>query len=155
MASSQRERTWKQLETRAQDALRSTMTSLEGVRAELSRVSETIDQLIEMKADYQVQNSSSDGSKTEDTSSNQLHRQWAFVTNLEVAIRNARHQQIELRKTESNIRGRCIRYQKELDKFKKLGLRASSARVVDEQKRSKKQSDEIASTFWLRNQSQD
>ena len=155
MASSQRERTWKQLETRAQDALRSTMTSLEGVRAELSRVSETIDQLIEMKADYQVQNSSSDGSKTEDISSNQLHRQWAFVTNLEVAIRNARHQQIELRKTESNIRGRCIRYQKELDKFKKLGLRASSARVVDEQKRSKKQSDEIATTFWLRNQSQD
>lgn len=157
MSSSQREKTWKQLEIRAEDALRSTMTSLEGVRSELSRVSETIDQLIGMKSDYQAHSSSDTASSSEsiDTSSRQLHRQWAFVTNLEVAIRNARHQQIELRKSESNFRDRCARYQRELDKFKRLGLRASSARKADEQRSSKKQSDEIATAFWLRNQSRD
>jgi flagellar export protein FliJ len=153
--NSQREKTWKILQSRAEDALKSTMTSLEGVRAELSRVSTTIEQLVGMKTDYQFNNSEIEATGSIDTSSNHLHRQWAFITNLEVAIRNARHQQIELRKSELSIQDRCTRYQRELDKFKKLGQRASSSRLNGEQKTMKKQSDEIATAFWLRNQSRD
>ena len=148
MASEERERTWSRLRDQASKALESERIQLGLVTAELEQITKALTQLIEMKDDYQPEHT--DLMDQSPFSVDKLRRTWTFVSSLEVAIRKTNQQKIMIKKKERIIRETCLEREKEVKKYEALESRAGQKRLKAEEVKERKVADEIASTFWLR-----
>lgn len=148
MASEERERTWSRLRDQASKALESERIQLGLITAELEQVTKALTQLIEMKDDYQPEHTALKDQSP--FSVDKLRRTWTFVSSLEVAIRKTNQQKIMIKKKERIIRETCLEREKEVKKYEALESRAGQKRLKAEEVKERKTADEIASTFWLR-----
>lgn len=148
MASEEREKTWSRLRDQAFEALESERIQLRVVTAELEQISNALTQLVEMKGEYQPEQS-----EIVDRSSfsvDKLRRTWTFVSSLEDAIRKTNQQKIIVKKKERRIRDTCLELEREVKKYEALERRAGQKRLKAEEAKERKVADEVASAFWLR-----
>mgnify|MGYP001250611147 FL=1 len=148
MASEEREKTWSRLRDQAFEALESERIQLRAVTSELEQISNALTQLVEMKGEYQPEQS-----EIVDRSSfsvDKLRRTWTFVSSLEDAIRKTNQQKIIVKKKERRIRDTCLELEREVKKYEALERRAGQKRLKAEEAKERKVADEVASAFWLR-----
>ena len=92
MASEGREKTWSRLRDQAFEALESERIQLRAVTSELEQISNALTQLVEMKGEYQPEQS--ELMDQSPFSVDKLRRTWTFVSSLEDAIRKTNQQKI-------------------------------------------------------------
>ena len=148
MAIEEREKTWSKLRDQAVKALESGRYELSAVALELEQITNAIAQLVEMKSDYRPENSELLDQAPD--SVDKLRRTWTFVSSLEVAIRKTNQQKLMIKKKERSIREACIDLEREVKKYEALESRAGQRRLKAEGMKERKEADEIASAFWLR-----
>ena len=148
MASEEREKTWSRLRDQAFEALESERIQLRVVTAELEQISNALTQLVEMKGEYQPEQSQIVDQSP--FSVDKLRRTWTFVSSLEDAIRKTNQQKIIVKKKERRIRDTCLELEREVKKYEALERRAGQKRLKAEEAKERKVADEVASAFWLR-----
>ena len=148
MASEEREKTWSRLRDQAFEALESQRIQLRVVTAELEQISNALNQLVEMKGEYQPEQS--ELMDQSPFSVDKLRRTWTFVSSLEDAIRKTNQQKIIVKKKERRIRDTCLELEREVKKYEALERRAGQKRFKAEEAKERKVADEVASAFWLR-----
>jgi len=148
MASEGREKTWSRLRDQAFEALESERIQLRAVTSELEQISNALTQLVEMKGEYQPEQS--ELMDQSPFSVDKLRRTWTFVSSLEDAIRKTNQQKIIVKKKERRIRDTCLELEREVKKYEALEQRAGQKRFKAEEAKERKVADEVASAFWLR-----
>lgn len=148
MASEGREKTWSRLRAQAFEALESERIQLRAVTSELEQISNALTQLVEMKGEYQPEQS--ELMDQSPFSVDKLRRTWTFVSSLEDAIRKTNQQKIIVKKKERRIRDTCLELKREVKKYEALERRAGQKRFKAEEAEERKVADEVASAFWLR-----
>ena len=148
MASEGREKTWSRLRDQAFEALESERIQLRAVTSELEQISNALTQLVEMKGEYQPEQS--EIVDRSPFSVDKLRRTWTFVSSLEDAIRKTNQQKIIVKKKERRIRDTCLELEREVKKYEALERRAGQKRFKAEEAKERKVADEVASAFWLR-----